>query len=282
MGQPQKEDDPYSILGVSPNASTDDIRHAYRQAALQCHPDKRHGKNDHDRINCHEQFTKLSSAYELLSNPQQRHLYDQTHNLDATAAMAHPPFHHPLLDLIFREEFRDNVFGQMERRRTTRDVMNRPNIVEDCDDLFRRHGFFGGSPLSRRFTELPKRFDELFQRENEERMKRVHEDMEQPFGDLSRGYTSATSTSTRIFRNADGEVVRTTEKMIQRNGQEPKTVTETVVTNKDGSIKERRVTGQEEILQAANSNFDAGKSHWWPALWNDKSKEDDKERRWWW
>jgi curved DNA-binding protein CbpA len=279
MGQPNDDHDPYSVLGVPPTASTADIRQAYQQAALQCHPDKRHGKNDHDRIECHEQFTKLNSAYELLSNPLQRQMYDQTHSLDASAAMAHPPFHHPLVDLIFREEFRDNVFGQMERRRTTRDVMNRPNIVEDCDDLFRRNGGFFGGSLSRRFTEMPKLLDELF-RDHEERMKRVHEDMEQPFGDLSRGYTTSSSTSTRIFRNADGEVVRTTEQMIQRNGQEPQTVTETVVTNKDGSVKERHVTGQEALLKA-NTNLEASKSSWWPTLWNDKSK-DDKDKRWWW
>jgi curved DNA-binding protein CbpA len=277
MGQ-TNENDPYSILGVPPTASTADIRQAYSEAALQCHPDSRHGKNDHDRINCHEQFTKLSSAYELLSNPQQRQLYDQTHSLDA-AAMAHPPFHHPLVDLIFREDFRDNVFGQMERRRTTRDVMNRPNIVEDCDDLFRRNGGFFGNSLSRRFTEMPRMFDELF-RENEERMKRVHEDMEQPFGDLNRGYSTSSSTSTRIYRNADGEVVRTTEKMIQRNGQEPQTVTETVITNKDGSVKDRRVTGPEDLLKA-NPNLEVSKNIWWPALWGEKS-HDDKDKRWWW
>lgn len=277
MGQ-ENEKDPYSILGVPPTASTADIRHAYQEAALQCHPDKRHGKNDHDRIQCHEQFTKLNSAYELLSNPQQRLLYDQTHSLDA-AAMAHPPFHHSLVDLIFREEFRDNVFGQMERRRTTRDVMNRPNIVEDCDDLFRRNGSFFGNSLSRRFTEMPRMFDELF-RENEERMKRVHEDMEQPFGDLNRGYSTSSSTSTRIFRNADGEVVRTTEKMIQRNGQEPQTVTETVITNKDGSVKERHVSGPEELLKS-NSNLETSNKKWLPALWGEKS-HDDKDKRWWW
>lgn len=278
MGQPC-EIDPYSILGVPSTASTDDIRQAYGQAALQCHPDKRHGKNDHDRIDCHEQFTKLSSAYELLSNPQQRHLYDQSHRLDA-AAMAHPPFHHPLVDLIFREEFRDNIFGQVERRRTTRDVMNRPNLVDDCDDLFRRNGGLFGGALSRRFTEMPRRLDELF-REQEERMKRVHEDMEQPFGDLNRGYATSSSTSTRMYRNSDGEVVRTTEQMIQRNGQAPQTVTETVITNKDGSIKERRVTGQEELLKA-NSNLEVSKNNnWWPALWSDKSF-GDKDKRWWW
>ena len=270
--------DPYSILGVPPTASDADIRHAYREASLQCHPDQRHGKNDHDRIQCHEQFTKLSSAYELLSNPVQRHLYDQTHRLDA-AAMAHPSPYHALMDWIFREEFRDNVLGQVERRRTTRDVMNRRSLVDDCEALFHHGPSLFGSRSNNALAPPPS-LEEVV-REQEERMKRVQEEMEQPFGDLRRngGYSTSASSSTRIVRNAEGELVRTTEQTVQRHGQAPQTVTETVITRPDGTIKERRVTGNEDLLnQSPFTSAAAESKKWWPSLWGKSQHDDDK--RW--
>lgn len=59
---------PYNVLGVTPDASTDDIKKAYRKAALKHHPDK--GGDE-------EKFKEISKAYETLSDPEKRKLYDQ-------------------------------------------------------------------------------------------------------------------------------------------------------------------------------------------------------------
>jgi curved DNA-binding protein CbpA len=71
--------DPYAILGISPHASLSEIRSAYKQKALQYHPDKQtaKGNTDIERIQCHEQFTKINQAYQLLSDPNQRYRYDR-------------------------------------------------------------------------------------------------------------------------------------------------------------------------------------------------------------
>lgn len=64
--------DYYEVLGVNRNASEDDIKKAYRKLALKYHPDRNPG--DHT---AEEKFKELGEAYECLSNPQKRSLYDQ-------------------------------------------------------------------------------------------------------------------------------------------------------------------------------------------------------------
>jgi len=60
--------DHYSTLGVSKNASEKDIKTAFRKLAAQHHPDK--GGD-------HKKFVEIKEAYETLSNPQKRQMYDQ-------------------------------------------------------------------------------------------------------------------------------------------------------------------------------------------------------------
>jgi len=64
----------YNILGVSPNATSDDIKKAYRSLAMRHHPDR----NEHPHAE--SRFNAIKTAYELLSNPQKRTEYDQSIN----------------------------------------------------------------------------------------------------------------------------------------------------------------------------------------------------------
>lgn len=64
-------DDLYKILGVSNNASDDDIRKAYRKLAKKLHPDLNAG----DTASADE-FKKVSAAYAILGDKEQRRRYD--------------------------------------------------------------------------------------------------------------------------------------------------------------------------------------------------------------
>lgn len=63
--------DYYEVLGVNKNASTDEVKKAYRRLAKQHHPDA----NKDPRAA--ERFKEISEAYQVLSDPQRRQMYDR-------------------------------------------------------------------------------------------------------------------------------------------------------------------------------------------------------------
>ncbi len=64
--------DYYEVLGVAKNANADEIKKAYRQAAIKYHPDKNPGDKAAE-----EKFKEAAEAYDVLSNPDKRARYDQ-------------------------------------------------------------------------------------------------------------------------------------------------------------------------------------------------------------
>lgn len=64
--------DYYEILGISKNASDDEIKKAFRKLAVKYHPDKNPGDKEAE-----EKFKEISEAHEVLSDKQKRARYDQ-------------------------------------------------------------------------------------------------------------------------------------------------------------------------------------------------------------
>jgi curved DNA-binding protein CbpA len=63
----------YQTLGVDEHATEEEIKRAYRKAAMRCHPDRNVGNEDTARA----KFLEIKEAYGILSDPAQREVYDR-------------------------------------------------------------------------------------------------------------------------------------------------------------------------------------------------------------
>jgi len=114
--------DYYEVLGVSRDAGPDDLKKAFRQLALQHHPDRNPGDKSAE-----EKFKELNEAYSVLSDPRKRQQYDAYGH--AGPAGQGPGF----------EGFGDFHFGGVE------DIIN---------DFFGFGSIFGGQQKVRRGSDL--------------------------------------------------------------------------------------------------------------------------------
>ncbi len=74
---------PYEILGVTGNADQDTIKSAYRKLALKYHPDRNPGD-----LRAEDKFKEITKAYEILSDPRKRQIFDRTGSWDGTPNMS--------------------------------------------------------------------------------------------------------------------------------------------------------------------------------------------------
>lgn len=104
----QQNVDHYETLGVQPNATRDEVKKAYRQKAMEWHPDK----NNHRKEESEFRFKKIGESYEVLSDPERRAAYDRygpeglMANMGAEGQAARRQYEfHPARD-VFAEFFR--------------------------------------------------------------------------------------------------------------------------------------------------------------------------------
>lgn len=75
MTQPPAEIDPYQVLSLDKTATPDQVKSAYRKAALKYHPDK---AAPEDKDEAHKKFQEVALAYAILSDERRRKRYDAT------------------------------------------------------------------------------------------------------------------------------------------------------------------------------------------------------------
>lgn len=71
-----KQKDYYKILGISKNATDDEIKKAYKKKALVHHPDRHSNSSDAEKKDNEKKFKDLGEAYSVLSDKSKRMRYD--------------------------------------------------------------------------------------------------------------------------------------------------------------------------------------------------------------
>ncbi len=125
--------DYYSTLGLSKSANADEIKKAYRKLALEWHPDK-HATN---KEVAEKKFKEINEAYQVLSNPQKKQIYDSGGNPNSQGGN---PF------------AGGNPFGQGGQYSYTYNTSNGQNPFGDFGDPFDifTQFFGGGNPFGGR------------------------------------------------------------------------------------------------------------------------------------
>ncbi|OQR78816.1 dnaJsubfamily C member 7-like [Tropilaelaps mercedesae] len=72
----------YKILGINKNASLDDIKKAYKKAALKHHPDRHAHASENEKRDQEKKFKELGEAYAILSDPRKKAHYDNGLDMD--------------------------------------------------------------------------------------------------------------------------------------------------------------------------------------------------------
>ncbi len=125
--------DYYEILGISKNASPQEIKKAYRRLAIKYHPDRNQGNSKE----AEEKFKEVSEAYKILSDSKKREIYDQYGHAGLEAEVGGAGFRGFDFDpsKIFEEVFGrgsfgrgfgEDIFGDFFGRRTRRTKEGEP------------------------------------------------------------------------------------------------------------------------------------------------------------
>ncbi|XP_056403191.1 dnaJ homolog subfamily B member 5 isoform X1 [Hyla sarda] len=208
--------DYYKILGIPSGANEDEIKKAYRKMALKYHPDKNKDANAEDK------FKEIAEAYDVLSDPKKRAVYDQYGeeglktgggSSGNTGNSFHYTFHgdpHATFASFFGGSNPFDIFFGSGRTRMANGFDHEDMDIEDDDEDpfngFNRFGFNGVNGFHRRHP------DQLHNRRKVQDPPVIHE-LKVSLEEIYHGCTKRMKITRRRL-NPDGRTVRTEDKIL--------------------------------------------------------------------
>ncbi|XP_077473234.1 dnaJ homolog subfamily B member 2 [Stigmatopora argus] len=212
--------DYYNILGVSKNATQDDIKKSYRKLALKWHPDK----NPDNKDEAEKKFKEIAEAYEVLSDQNKRDAFDR-YGSDGMkhAGSSNSDFSSDFPGFGFTFRSPDEVF---------REFFGGQDPFASFFDEFSPFGVSTSRMGPNRFFSFPSPGAEFSSFSS---MGGFHD-----MGSMGGGNFKSVSTSTRIINGK-----RTTTKKIKENGQER------IEIEEDGVLKSVLINGVQDEMALA-------------------------------
>ncbi|XP_062842640.1 uncharacterized protein dnajc14 [Trichomycterus rosablanca] len=130
---PEDELDPFSVLGVNTFATEAELKRAYRQLAVQVHPDK----NKHPRAG--EAFKVLRAAWDIVSNPETRREYELKRMAASELSKSMNEFLTKLQDDL-KEAMNTMMCTKCEGKHKRFEMDREPHEARFCADCNKRHG----------------------------------------------------------------------------------------------------------------------------------------------
>uniref|UniRef100_A0A671EBK9 DnaJ heat shock protein family (Hsp40) member B5 n=1 Tax=Rhinolophus ferrumequinum TaxID=59479 RepID=A0A671EBK9_RHIFE len=208
--------DYYKILGIPSGANEDEIKKAYRKMALKYHPDK------NKEPNAEEKFKEIAEAYDVLSDPKKRGLYDQYGeeglktgggSSGGSSGSFHYTFHgdpHATFASFFGGSNPFDIFFASSRSTRPFSGFDPDDMdVDDDEDPFGAFGRFGFNGLSRGPRRTP---EPLYPRRKVQDPPVVHE-LRVSLEEIYHGSTKRMKITRRRL-NPDGRTVRTEDKIL--------------------------------------------------------------------
>nr|XP_009478200.1 PREDICTED: dnaJ homolog subfamily B member 5-like [Pelecanus crispus] len=207
--------DYYKILGIQSGANEDEIKKAYRKMALKYHPDKNKDPN------AEEKFKEIAEAYDVLSDPKKRAVYDQYGeeglktgggSSGGSGNTFHYTFHgdpHATFASFFGGSNPFDIFFASSRSRMFNGFEQEDMDFDDDDDpfsAFGRFGFNGINGVHRRHQES------LHTRRKVQDPPVIHE-LKVSLEEIYHGSTKRMKITRRRL-NADGRTMRTEDKIL--------------------------------------------------------------------
>ncbi|KAL1776105.1 hypothetical protein HispidOSU_000792 [Sigmodon hispidus] len=208
--------DYYKILGIPSGANEDEIKKAYRKMALKYHPDK------NKEPNAEEKFKEIAEAYDVLSDPKKRSLYDQYGEeglktgggtSGGSSGSFHYTFHgdpHATFASFFGGSNPFDIFFASSRSTRPFSGFDPDDMdVDEDEDPFGAFGRFGFNGLSRGPRRAP---EPLYPRRKVQDPPVVHE-LRVSLEEIYHGSTKRMKITRRRL-NPDGRTVRTEDKIL--------------------------------------------------------------------